>query len=117
MHVERMFAHVVAGYLFAVGLFFGFASFFQIPFIRIEPESKFFVLGISLVFAASGVVSYILLRKGKLKKEGASLTDVRQEAIEKLKDPELLSRIAIKDSDVQVRESAQERLKEIKGNN
>ena len=115
MHVERMFAHVVAGYLFAVGLFFGFASFFQIPFIRIEPESKFFVLGISLVFAASGAVSYILLRKGKLKKEGASLTDVRQEAIEKMKDPELLSRIAIKDDDSELREKAKERLKDLKG--
>jgi hypothetical protein len=54
------------------------------------------------------------LRKGKLKKKGASLTDVRQEAIEKLKDPELLSRIAIKDSDSELREKAMERLKELK---
>jgi predicted CopG family antitoxin len=116
MHVERMFAHVVTGYLFAVGLFFGFASFFQIPFLQIEPEAKFFVLGISLVFAAAGVGSFILLRKGKLKKEGGSLADVRQEAIEKLKDPDLLSRIAINDDDSEVRETAMERLKELNEN-
>ena len=118
MHFERMFAHIVAGYLIAVGLFFGLASVFQIPLIlHIEPGGKVFVLGISAVFAALGVGSFFLLRKGKLKKDGASITEVRQEAIEKLKDPELLSRIAIKDSDSEVRESAQERLKKIKGSN
>jgi len=117
MHLERIFAHIVAGYLIAVGLFFGLASIFQISYIHIEPAGKFYVLGISAVFAASGVGSFFLLRKGKLKKGGASLTEVRQEAIEKLKDPELLSRIAIKDSDSELRESAQERLKEISGTN
>ena len=117
MHLERIFAHIVAGYLIAVGLFFGLASIFQISYIHIEPAGKFYVLGISAVFAASGAGSFFLLRKGKLKKEGASLSEVRQEAIEKLKDPELLSRIALKDSDSELRESAQERLKEIKGTN
>ena len=117
MHLERIFAHIVAGYLIAVGLFFGLASIFQISYIRIEPAGKFYVLGISAVFAASGAGSFFLLRKGKLKKEGASLSEVRQEAIEKLKDPELLSRIALKDSDSELRASAQERLKEIKGTN
>ena len=117
MHLERIFAHMVAGYLIAVGLFFGLASIFQMPYLQIEPAGKVSVLGISTAFAALGVGSFFLLCKGKLRKEGASLTEVRQEAIEKLKDPELLSRIALKDSDMQVRESAQERLKEIKGNN
>ena len=117
MHLERIFAHIVAGYLIAVGLFFGLASVFQIPYIHIEPAGKFLVLGMSAVFAASGAGSFFLLRKGKLKKEGASLSEVRQEAIEKLKDPELLSRIALKDSDSELRASAQERLKEIKGVN
>lgn len=117
MHLERIFAHIVAGYLIAVGLFFGLASVFQISYIHIESAGKFYVLGISAVFTASGAGSFFLLRKGKLKKEGTSLTEVRQEAIEKLKDPELLSRIALKDSDSELRASAQERLKEIKGTN
>jgi hypothetical protein len=116
MHFERMLAHIIAGYLIVVGLFFGLASIFQMPYLQIEPAGKFYVLAISAVFGALGVSSIFLLRKGKLKKEGASLTEVRQEAIEKLKDPQLLSRIAINDDDVKVRESAQERLKEIKDN-
>lgn len=115
MHLERIFAHVVAGYLIAVGLFFGLAAIFQVPYLHIESAGKFYVLIISAVFAALGAGSFFLLRKGKLKKEGATLAEVRQEAIEKLKDPELLSRIAIKDSDSELRASAQERLKEIKG--
>lgn len=115
MQFERIFAHVVAGYLIAVGLFFGLAAVSPIDRIQIEPTSKFVVLGLSLVFAAAGVGSVILLRKGKLKKEGGSIADVRQEAIDKLKDPELLSRIAIKDADSELREAARQRLQEIKG--
>jgi len=116
MNLERMFAHIVAGYLIAVGLFFGLASVSQIPHIlHIEPAGRVFVLGIAAVFAVLGAGSFFLLRKGKLKKEGASITEVRQEAIEKLKDPELLSRIALKDTDSELRESARERLKELKG--
>jgi predicted CopG family antitoxin len=113
MNFERMFAHIVAGYLIAVGLFFGLASIFQVPYLQIEPAGKVLVLGISTVFAALGFGSLFLLRQGKLKKKGASLTEVRQEAIEKLKDPELLSRIALKDDDSELREAAKERLKEL----
>jgi hypothetical protein len=116
MYFERRLAHIIAGYLIAVGLFFGLASIFQMPYLQIEPAGKIYVLGISAIFVALGVGSFFLLRKGRLKKKGASLTEVRQEAIEKLKDPQLLSRIAVNDDDVKVRESAQERLKEIKGN-
>jgi hypothetical protein len=113
MNFERVFAHIVAGYLIAVALFFGLASIFELPYIQIEPDGRILVLGISIVFAALGAGSFFLLRKGKLKKKGASLTEVRQEAIEKLKDPELLSRIAIKDADSELREAAMERLKEL----
>ena len=115
MHFERIFAHVVAAYLIFVGLFFGLASVSAIPRIQIEPTGKFVLLGIALVLAASGVGSFVLLRKGKLKKEGESIADVRQEAIEKLKEPELLSRIAIKDADSELRETARQRLQAIKG--
>jgi len=115
MHLERMFAHVVAGYLVLVGLFFGLAAVFKIPDINIQPAGKLYVAGISAVFVIMGIGSFFLLRRGKLKKEGASIAEVRQEAVEKMKDPELLSRIAIKDADSEVRESAIERLKELKG--
>ena len=117
MHFERILAHIVAGYLIAVGLFFGFASIFQLPYLHIEQTGKLYVLGISAVLAALGVGSFFLLRKGKLKKKGASLTEVRKEAIEKMNDPQLLSRIATKDANMELRELAQDRLKELNGVN
>jgi hypothetical protein len=43
MHLERIFAHIVAGYLIAVGLLFGLASIFQISYIHIESAGKFYV--------------------------------------------------------------------------
>ena len=115
MHFERMLSHIVAGYLIAVGLFFGLASIFQMPYLQIKQTGKFFVLGISAVFVALGVGSFFLLCKGKLKKKGATLTEVRKEAIEKMNDPQLLSRIATKDENTELRELAQDRLKELKG--
>jgi hypothetical protein len=108
---------MVAGYLIAVGLFFGFASVFRIPFVDVQPVGRFLVLGISAVFVILGIGSFILLPKGKLKKEGASITEIRQEAIEKMNDPQLLSRIATKDANAKLRELAQDRLKELKGVN
>jgi hypothetical protein len=115
MQFEKTLAHIVAGYLIAVGLFFGFASVFRIPFVDVQPTGKFLVLGVSAVFLLVGIGSFFLLRQGKLKKKGVSMSKVRQRAVEKMKDPELLSRIALKDSDEKLREAAQERLKEMKG--
>lgn len=117
MHFERMLSHIVAGYLIAVGLFFGLASIFQMPYLHIEQTGKFFVLGISAVFTLGGISAFYMLREGKLKKEGASITEIRQKAIEKMNDPQLLSRIATKDANAELRELAQHRLKELKGVN
>lgn len=117
MHLERMFAHIIAAFLIAVGLIFGFASVIQMSFLDVQPSGKHIVLGISAVFALGGISAFYLLRKGKLKKAGASITDIRQEAIEKMNDPQLLSRIATKDANTALRELAQDRLKELKGVN
>ena len=114
MHLERTFAYIVAAYLVGVGLFFGLASVFMLPYLHIAPQSKLPVLGVAVVFVVLGSVSCFLLSRGKLRKEGASIAEVRQEAIEKMKDPELLSRIAIRDADSELRDAAMERLQEIK---
>ena len=114
MHLERMFSHIIAAYLIAVGLFFGFASVIQTSYLKVQPVGKPIVLGISAIFVLCGISAFYLLRKGKLKKEGVSITDIRQEAIEKMKDPQLLSRIATKDANAELRELAQDRLNELK---
>lgn len=113
MHLERIVAHFIAGYLIAVGLLFGTASTIRIPYIDIQPSGQFLVLGISAVFVVCGIGSLYLLRKGMLKKEGVSIADVRMEAIEKMNDPKLLAKIATQDSDAALRAAAQDRLKEL----
>ena len=114
MHLERKFAYIVAVYLIGVGFFFGLASVFPMPYLHIAPQGKLPGLGIAVVFAVLGIAFCFLLSRGKLKKDGASIAEVRHEAIGKIKDPELLSRIAIKDADSDLREAAAERLKELK---
>ena len=113
MHLERTLARIIAGYLIAVALLFGFASVAQIPYVDVQPTGKLWILGISAVFAIFGISSLYLLRKGKLKREGASISEVRQEAVEKMNDPMLLSRIATRDPNTKLREVAQKRLTEL----
>jgi hypothetical protein len=97
MHLERIMPRIIAGYLIAVALLFGFTSVVQTPYIDFKPPGSFWVLGISAFFAIFGISSLYLLRKGKLKREGASISKVRQEAVKKMNDPTLLSRIATRD--------------------
>ena len=113
MHFERIVSHLIAGFLIAVGLLFGIASTSRMPYINVHPSGRLPVLGISAVFVAAGICALYLLRKGRLKKEGVSIAAVRQEAIEKMKDPGLLSRIATRESNPDLRAAAQDRLKKL----
>ena len=113
MHLERIVAHFIAGYLIVVGLLFGIASTIQMPYFSVQPSHQWLVLGISAFFLVAGIGAFYLLRKGKLKKEGVTIADVRQEAIEKMNDPKLLSKIATQEPDAALRATAQDRLKEL----
>jgi len=53
-----------------------------------------------------------LLGEGK-KKRGKTVFDVRREAIAKIKDPQLLARMARGDEHAKIRELAKKRLKKI----
>jgi hypothetical protein len=113
MHLEKVVAHLIAGFIIAVGLLFGIASTSRIPYMYVQPSGRLPVLGISAVFVVAGICALYLLRKGKLKKEGVSIADVRLEAIEKMNDPGLLSQIATQESNADLSAAAQDRLKEI----
>lgn len=69
--------------------------------------------GISFLFIGIGIYSIYLLRKGKLKKSGKSITEVRQESVKKLKDPALLAQIALEDQNSEIRKAAEERLEKL----
>jgi len=113
MYLKKNFSYVVAGFVFAVGLFFGVTSLVEGAFLDPEPPGSHFLIGISFIFVCAGIYSLYLLNRGKLKKAGKSITEVRQESIEKLKDPGLLAQIALEDENPEIRKTAEQRLEEL----
>jgi len=70
-------------------------------------------MGISFIFFLLGVRYAYLALKGKLEPKGISVTEIRKQALEKMKDKAYLAKTAKDDPNPEVRQKALERLKEI----
>ena len=114
MNIQKAFPYLVAGYTVVVGLFFLITPLIDTPFLNAEPPGSYILSVVSIIFIVVGSFYIYLLHKGKLAKAGKSIAEVRQEAIEKMKDPVLLSKIALEDSNPENRKAAQERLEDLK---
>lgn len=114
MNIQKAFPYLVAGYLVFVGLFFIIFSLFDMPLLNVEPPGSYILMVIDVIFIAVGICSIVLLHKGKLTKSGKPLIEIHIEFIEKIKDPALLSKIALEDSEPECRKAAQERLEDLK---
>jgi len=114
MYIKRVFPYLVACYSVAVGLLFITASLADIPFLDTEPPGSYILSAISITFIFGGVCFICLLYKGRLKKEGKTIAEVRRESVEKIKDPSVLSKIALEDPYPERRKAAHERLKQLK---
>lgn len=114
MNIKRAFPYLVAGYSVVVGLFFIISSLIDMPFLNAEPPGSYILSVVSIIFIVVGSFYIYLLHKGNLAKAGKSIAEVRQEAIEKMKDPVLLSKIALEDSNPENRKAAQESLEDLK---
>jgi hypothetical protein len=114
MNWQQDFPYVVAGYLIAVGLFFILSDILGANFLAAKPPGKYYLLGISIVFIASGAAAFVLKRQGKLKKSAKTVKEGRLEAVENFDDPALLANVALEDKDREIRKAAQRRLKEIR---
>lgn len=96
-----------------VGLFFFGATIFDISFIGLDSTKSQIIITVSLVFIFSGVYYSYMALKGKLKPDGKSVTEIRKQAIEKIKTESYLAKIAKEDPDSKVRNKAIERLQEL----
>jgi hypothetical protein len=114
MYWKNGFSYVVTGYIIAVGLFFMVSSLIDGTFLDLEPPASYFLVVLSIIFIGAGIYSIFLLNRGKLERSGKSITQVRQESIEGLKDQALLAKIALEDSNPEVRKAAENRLKDFK---
>jgi len=104
---------VTSAFLVAVGLLFLGAVFIDLPPLAVKSPESYVLAGTALFLVLFGCVYGYLLATGKLSSQRRTITDVRQEAVEKIQDQSLLLRIATQDPDREVREAAHERLQEI----
>jgi hypothetical protein len=114
MVLKKKFPHFVTIFITAVGLFFISSSLIEGALLDPQPPGSYFLIIISGIFIGTGILSLILLKRGKLKKAGKSHTEVRRESIEKLNDTSLLSQTALKDPNSKIRKAAKIRLEELK---
>jgi hypothetical protein len=113
MHLKRIFHYLVASYVVAVGFFFSVSSLIEGVFLDPEPPGSHILAFFSFLFIGLGTYYIYLLSRGKLKKSDKSITEVRQESIEKSKDPVLLAQIASDDRNPKIQKTAERRLKEL----
>lgn len=113
MTLKSYFPLIVAGYVVAVGLFFLSTAVIENGLITPDPGGRPVLLALSIAFAAAGIVFALMFFKGRLKRSGITVKEVRMEAVAKLNAESMLADIALKDPDPDVRLVAQKRLEEI----
>ena len=114
MRLKRTFPLIVSGFIILVGLFFLSSTVFGFDVLDPEPEGRIALSVIAVLFIASGLLFIFLYQRGQLKKEGKTVHEVRREAVAKLDSEQLLSDIVLKDPSPEIRETAKERLKELR---
>jgi hypothetical protein len=103
----------IAVFIGAVGLVFLGAAFLDLPPLQVESPQNYVLAGVAIFFVLCGCGYGYFLATDTLQGEEVTVTEVRQQAIEKIQDQSLLAQMATEDPDGEVREAAQERLQEI----
>jgi hypothetical protein len=113
MSVKKNFPYVVAGYIIATGVFFCMSTLIEGALLDLEPPGRYVLLAVSIIFIGAGIYSVYLVNRGKLRRAGKSVTEVRREAVEKIKDPSMLAQIALEDQNPVIQKTAEKRLKKL----
>jgi hypothetical protein len=113
MYLRKNFPYIVGGYVIAVGIFFCLSTLIEGVLLDPKTPGRHYLLVLSAIFVGIGTLSIYLFNRGKLKRSGKSIIEVRQEAVEKMKDPTMLAQIALEEKNLEVRKTAEERLKEL----
>ena len=113
MEKKTFLPMATAAFIVAAGLLFLGAVLIDLPPLEVKSPENYVLAGVAVFFVLFGCVYGYLLTTDKLAGKGRTITEVRQEPVEKIRDQSLLARVATEDPDEEVREVAQERLKEI----
>ena len=114
MVFKRKFPLIVASYIIAVGLFFTAAALFEIPLIGLKSSRPQVMIIISIVLSFMGFYYMYMALKGKLRPQGESITEIRKKAVNNIKTEAYLATMAKEDPDPEIRNTANERLKQLR---
>ncbi|MEJ2639127.1 MAG: hypothetical protein P8010_06085 [Desulfosarcinaceae bacterium] len=111
--LRQHFPVIVSGYVLATGLFLLLAAILDTPLLQFEPSRKAPTIGIGVAFAVIGSIYLYLNLTGGIRHRGPTTTEVRKEAVQRLKSKTLLKDIAHGDPKPEVRRTALRRLEKI----
>lgn len=113
MNKKNLFPMATTFFIVAVGLLFLGAVLIDMPPLKVTSPENSVLAGVALFLILFGCVYGYLLATGKLEGKRKTITEVREEAVEKIGDQSLLARMATEDPDKKIREAARQRLQEI----
>lgn len=113
MQTEKTGPIIVSLFVLCTGLLFMAAGVVDLSFLRVKPAGEALVLVFSGILILFALFSLYRIKRDGLASRGMSITEVRQEAIEKIKDKTLLAKMAKEDPNDAVREAAAKRLQGI----
>jgi hypothetical protein len=114
MNKNRIMVFISTAFVSGVGLLFLAAVFFDLPQLQVKSPGSYMLSAVSLFFVLFGLTYGFLLATGRLERQGRTIAEVRQEAVEKMRDQSLLAKTAKDDPNPLVREAAQKRLQELR---
>jgi hypothetical protein len=115
MKLNRTLPYTVSVFIAAVGLFFITTGYVGPIYLELEQPGSYYLLGLSIFFVFSGILTAFLAYRGTLESTGLTIEDIRQETISKHKSKRFLAKIALEDENEEIRAAAAARLKEIEG--
>ncbi len=111
--VKTVFPMLIACFIALSGAVLLSLSLMGADFFSPQPPGKYILMALSAAFVVAGGYFAVMARRGELKRQGKTILEVRKEAVEKLKDPILLKKIAAdEDEPEEIRTLAKERLNE-----
>jgi len=114
MNLKSAFPIVVMGFVLLTGALFLAAGVVGVPFLSVEASRAPVVSVMAGILIAVSILFYFAWQRGRLRKQGKTLLEVRMEAVEKAKEPSTLVKIAEDpDEHPDVRRRAGERLKDL----
>ena len=114
MNLKSAFPVMVMGFVLVTGALFLAAGLVGVPFLSVDASRAPVVSIMAGALIAASILFYLAWQRGRLRKQGKSLLEVRMEAVEKAKEPSTLVKIAEDpDEHPDVRRRAGERLKDL----